>query len=110
MYFHSIYYNVVVDFEGHYFIVMIYSPSKKVKNLMIFHSHENTMVFCNGRVAYHAIHLMKDAKDYQNGRYTHSSRSQQRRNFSYNIIWLRIVKCCCKMSFQMVLCPAEREL
>ena len=40
---------------------------------MIFHSHENTMVFCNGRVAYHAIHLMKDAKDYQNGRYTHSS-------------------------------------
>ena len=50
-------------FKDHYFIVMIYSPSKQVKNLMIFHRHENTMVFCNGRVAYHAIHLMKDAKD-----------------------------------------------
>ena len=59
-------------FQGRYFIVMIYSPSKQVKNLMILHSHENTIVFCNGRVAYHAIPLMKDAKDYQNGRYTHS--------------------------------------
>ena len=53
----------IFHFKGHNFVVMIYSPSKQVKNLMIFHRHENTMVFCNGRVAYHAIHLMKDAKD-----------------------------------------------